>query len=163
MAVNQLSFYLTNRQHFRISLLKRNSEGAVNLQLVLYAWNFISFEAQRVCVIVSLPQIFTLMHGSDYWLLLQITTLSFSSASLWYLCLVPANSSWFHFLVDGSSLLQLVPARYSLFQVVPGRSSSFLVLVCMLFLTVIFVLGLVHIKLSKFNLKTLPRRLLHGV
>ena len=56
---------LTNWQNFSISLFNRNSEGAVNLQLMLFTQSSISLEPLRVCVIVSLPKIFFLMYGSD--------------------------------------------------------------------------------------------------
>ena len=59
---------LTNWQNFSISLLKRNREGAVNLQFVLFTRNTIALEALSVCVIVSLPKIFYPMYGSNYQL-----------------------------------------------------------------------------------------------
>ena len=68
---------------FGISLLNKNCEGAANLELVLLTQNSISLEDLCVCVIVNLPQIFCLMHGSNWQLPLQLTTLTLSSASLW--------------------------------------------------------------------------------
>ena len=64
MAVRQLSIKftdpLTSGQSFRINLLNRNSEGAVNLKLVMFTRNSISLEALYVSVIVSLPKSFCL-------------------------------------------------------------------------------------------------------
>ena len=54
---------LTNQQNFRVSLLNRNFEGAVILQLVLFTQNSISVEALRVRVNVKLSQMFM----SDTW------------------------------------------------------------------------------------------------
>ena len=50
---------------FGISLLNKNCEGAANLELVLLTQNSISLEDLCVCVIVNLPQILCLMHGSN--------------------------------------------------------------------------------------------------
>ena len=47
---------LTNQHNFRISLLNRNSEGAINLELELLTGNCIYVEALRVFVLNSLPQ-----------------------------------------------------------------------------------------------------------
>ena len=56
---------LTNWQYSNISFLNRNSESAVNQELVLLTWNSMSLEAVRVCVTASLPKIFYVMYGSN--------------------------------------------------------------------------------------------------
>lgn len=86
---------LTNQQNFRVSLLNRNFEGAVILQLVLFTQNSISVEALRVRVNVKLSQILCLIHGRNQQLPLQLATITLSNASLCWLHLVPACSSWF--------------------------------------------------------------------
>ena len=76
MVVNQLSLKFTDhyqtkkkkkkkKKKFRIGSLNRNSQGAVNLQLLLFTQNSISLEALHVCVIVRMPQIFYLLHRSN--------------------------------------------------------------------------------------------------
>ena len=62
MAVNQLSLKFTDH-NFRISFFHRNSEGTVDLQIVLFTRNSLSVGSLRVCVIVILPEIFCPMDG----------------------------------------------------------------------------------------------------
>ena len=54
---------LANQQNFTISVLNKNSESSVNLELLLWIQNSVSEEALRVFVIIRLLQIFFLMHG----------------------------------------------------------------------------------------------------
>ena len=60
MAVKQLSITFTEL-NFRISLLNRDSEVAVNLKLVMFTHNSIPLEALYVSDILSLPKSFSLL------------------------------------------------------------------------------------------------------
>ena len=64
-ALPQMYIPLTSRQNFRISLLNKNSEVTVNLQLAAFTRNSKSIGTLRVCAIVSLPQVFCLMNGCN--------------------------------------------------------------------------------------------------
>ena len=102
----------------------------------------------------SLIWIFCFMHGRNYQLPLQPTTITLSSANLCWLHLFSARSSWFQLVLCGSSLFKLVLAR----------SSSFLVLVCTIALPIRRVMEYLNVIMCEmfFTFFHLERKCLHS-